>query len=294
MQPRKSITALLGAMLALPLAAWSCGDPRKPIKTTPVPVHDDPPPLSIAQLNAHNLVFEQVPALRDANIRNLDLIDNEALPETFPGYEFFAWRIGVHPVDRGAPKGLGRRNLFIVTKDGQVRHLKSEYGSERDTKKLEKFFRADLGLVKDDESAKRAVEAWLRLTEEFTQDGWLRFLILKDSLNVQKEQGGRKASGKNIVTAGGKGEIRATLYFTEEGQLRKVEETNTVLLGVRPRCQATKLLDPDTIVRQMAEQDILVMGRSCKDYLDEQRAKASLELQQAIDRIWNRIVDEGW
>jgi hypothetical protein len=42
-----------------------------------------------------------------------------------------------------------------------------------------------------------------------------------------------------------------------------------------------------------AEQDILVMGRMAKPYLDEIRAKAKPKLKQAIDRIWRRIVDEG-
>ena len=64
--------------------------------------------------------------------------------------------------------------------------------------------------------------------------------------------------------------------------------------GVRPICQATKLLDADPLVRRMAEQDILVMGQSAKEYLDEQRANAKPELKAAIDRIWKRIVDEGW
>jgi len=35
------------------------------------------------------------------------------------------------------------------------------------------------------------------------------------------------------------------------------------------------------------------MGRSAKTYLDEQRAKAGPKLKKAIDRIWQRIVDEG-
>jgi hypothetical protein len=53
------------------------------------------------------------------------------------------------------------------------------------------------------------------------------------------------------------------------------------------------LLDADPIVRRMAEQDLLIMGSAAKSYLDEQRAKASPELRRAIDRLWQRIVDEG-
>ena len=43
----------------------------------------------------------------------------------------------------------------------------------------------------------------------------------------------------------------------------------------------------------MAEQDILVMGRAAKPYLDEIRVKAKPKLKQAIDRIWRQIVDKG-
>ena len=43
------------------------------------------------------------------------------------------------------------------------------------------------------------------------------------------------------------------------------------------------------IVRGMARQSILVMGLSARDYLIEQRAKASPELQVEIDRIWRQI-----
>ena len=43
----------------------------------------------------------------------------------------------------------------------------------------------------------------------------------------------------------------------------------------------------------MAEQDLLVMGRAAKPYLDQVRARVRPKLQQEIDRIWQRIVSEG-
>jgi hypothetical protein len=55
---------------------------------------------------------------------------------------------------------------------------------------------------------------------------------------------------------------------------------------------STKLLDPDPVVRGMAEEAILVVGKGAKAYLDEQRARARPELQEAIDRIWRRILSE--
>ena len=43
----------------------------------------------------------------------------------------------------------------------------------------------------------------------------------------------------------------------------------------------------------IVEDDLLIMGRAARPYLDEQRAKAPPALRRAIDRIWQRIVDEG-
>ena len=37
---------------------------------------------------------------------------------------------------------------------------------------------------------------------------------------------------------------------------------------------------------------LLVMGRAAKDYLDEQKRKAGPELKEAIERVWQKILDE--
>jgi hypothetical protein len=118
--------------------------------------------------------------------------------------------------------------------------------------------------------------------------------VAKDDVNVSAVKGERKVVGKFVVTQGGKGELTATLGFDDRGRLSKASEVDTIKPGVRPICQATKLLDADPLVRRMAERDLLVMGRACRDYLEEQRAKAGPELQKAIDRVWRRIIDEGW
>ncbi len=210
-------------------------------------------------------------------------IADEALAKAFPDAHFFAIVFRQYPVARIAPEPLKSQNVFAVAKDGQLVHL-------TDTKGLEKFFKERLKAVEDDDAARQAAGAWLALTQTFQQDGFFKFAVPKDDLKGTRE----KASGKLVVTQGGKGELVATLTFDGKGKLDKVAEQNGIKPGVRPICQATKLLDADPLVRRMAEQDILVMGRACKGYLDEQRAKASPELRRAIDRVWRRIVDEGW
>ena len=72
-----------------------------------------------------------------------------------------------------------------------------------------------------------------------------------------------------------------------------IYEKGALRQGVRSICQATKLLDRDPIVRRMAEQDLLVMGRAARLYMEQVRATARPKLQRAIDRVWQRILDEG-
>jgi hypothetical protein len=62
---------------------------------------------------------------------------------------------------------------------------------------------------------------------------------------------------------------------------------------MRPRCQATLLLHPEKLVREIAEQDLVVMGSMAKGYLMEQRARANSELCREIDRVLQRIEAEG-
>jgi|HubBroStandDraft_6_1064221.scaffolds.fasta_scaffold34679_2 hypothetical protein len=229
----------------------------------------------------------QFPVIRRDGVPPLVSLIERSLTRTFPEQRFFVLRFRQYPVARMPPKPLAANNLFAVNQNGRVRHL-------TDTKELENFVRAAMSRVTGVESAKEAVKAWLRLSEEFKQDGFFEFSIPEDTLTARALPEGWSASGRVVVTQGGKGEIVAELTFAADGKLVNVEEKNTVKPGVRPICQATKLLDPDPIVRQMAEKDILVMGRHAKEYLDEQKAKATPELRQAIDHIWKRIVREGW
>ena len=95
------------------------------------------------------------------------------------------------------------------------------------------------------------------------------------------------------MMGGGEGQIDVLITLGAAGSLVQVYEKSALRPGIRPICQATKLLDRDPIVRRMAEQDVLVMGRAAKPYLDRVRATALPMLRNAIDRIWQRILDEG-
>jgi hypothetical protein len=206
-------------------------------------------------------------------------IDDDGLAMAFPAYQFYAVIFRQFPIARRPPEPLRNQNLYIATK-GDTLHI-------TDTKELERFFKGKLSPVKEEYTAKNAARAWLALSQQLKQDGFYRFAIPDEFLKWDPKD--RQASGKAEVKRGGNGDISVTLSFDEDGNLARVAEEVKIRPGPRPICQATKLLDADPIVRRMAEQDLLIMGSAAKDYLAEQRAKASPELRKAIDRLWERI-----
>jgi len=214
----------------------------------------------------------------------LQPIKDEALGEVFPRHAFFSVLFRQYPVARVVPEGLKASNVFAVGAD-KVQVITDPRG-------LEAFFRAHLPAGAGDARLKQDARAWLRLAQQLRQDGFFRFGLVEDSLKVTPGKGGKAVSGTAAVMAGGSGTLGATLSFNEAGKLTGVRAIDKVREGPRPICQATKLLDRDPVVRRMAEQDLLLMGRAAKPYLDEQRARAPAELRRAIDRLWRRICAE--
>lgn len=216
------------------------------------------------------------------------LITSPALSAAFPNDHFYVLRFRQYPLAMAVPAPLQANNLFVVRTNGAGDPLVN-------TGALEAFFRAALRPTTTDAGAQEAAKAWLRLVEEFHQDGFFQFSIADDSVKiVALPNGGREVTGMaQVVPHGGdQGQISASLTFSGSGQLLAASESAKIKRGVRPICQATKLLDPDPVVRRMAEDAILVMGKAADEYLDEQWARASPALREAIDRIWLQILIE--
>jgi len=236
--------------------------------------------LAAGETHSERMVREY---LARANARNamVTQIADPPVTNSLPGCACFAVRFQLYPVAKLPPEPLKASNVIVV-RGYYVELITDAY-------ELEKSVKWYLKSVQNDDDRKAAAVMWVRLSQELHQDGYFRFFIPEDEVT----SGATTATAKAMVVpkGGNEGYIFVKLTF-DEGKLIKVEEEANIKAGIRPRCQATKLLDPDPIVREMAEQDILVMGRSCEAYLDEQRAKASPELQQAIDRMWLRIVEE--
>lgn len=185
------------------------------------------------------------------------------------------------PVGRIPPKGLKVANLFLVGKDNKPLVLTDVPG-------LQKLFH-DSYRFDSEKAQKEAAHFWLTVSAELEQDGYYKFKILESDTTVSLEDKNRVVTVKGMVSAGGNGTLQARLTFNPLGQLIEVKQDVSLVVGPRPRCQATKLLDVDPLVRTMAEQNLLYLGSLARDYLFEQRAKASPELQRAIDRIWWQI-----
>jgi hypothetical protein len=211
-------------------------------------------------------------------------VPDACVSRAFPGHRVFSSRFSRYPVERVPPHPLKAQNLFVVGPDGKPKLINDAQG-------LEEFFRATAAPVKDAAGAKLAGSAWLSLIEELAQDGFYKFQTVDEATKVVDEAGGGKeVTTKAVVMSGGNGEIVTTLMFDASGRLSRAESKVQIKPGPRPRCHATKLLDPDPVVRSIVEQDLLIMGPAAGPYLEEQRAQAAPDLQRAIDRIWQRVL----
>lgn len=211
-------------------------------------------------------------------------IDDKSVDKALPSHHFYHLLFRQFPVGRIPPEGLKASNVIAIGPDGKAQAITS-------AAEMEKFFKTNAKGLTSDEKARLAGQAYLRLARELYQDGFYAFDDEAKSFEVVKpKKGGRTVTGKNTLTRGGNGSLTLALDISGQGAITDAKITSNIRPGPRPICQATKLLDPDPIVRKMAEQSLLIMGRFAKPYLDEQRQKASPELKKAIDRMWQRIV----
>jgi hypothetical protein len=221
-----------------------------------------------------------------ADSAKVEVVLEKYVREMFPNHVFVAVHFPLWPVARIPPEPLKSQNLFAVTKDGKAAHLP-------DSKKLEEFFKSSL---KTQLNQDKTVKSWLRLRMEYIQDGYFKFKY------PEKTEVTGPGSSLTLVTgivevvpeAGNMGSLKAVVRFGRADEFTGVTmEENKVKAGIRPRCQATLLLHPEKLVREIAAQDLLVMGRMARGYLMDQRAKASDELRREIDRVWRCIEAEG-
>lgn len=226
--------------------------------------------------------------INGADSGQIQALSGAAVVATFPDIHFYTLHFRMYPVARVVPEPLKSTNIFAVTSNGggTVMHLTDE-------SQLRTLYKYSLPPLPDESAQREALKAWLTLVGELQQDSFFHFSDPDESLTVSQTADGREIAGKIQAVQGGKGQIEAKMRFDSAGNFATVETKVELLPGIRPICQATKLLDKDPVVRRMAEQDILVMGRDGEAYLQERRTKANPALRLAIDGIWARIIREG-
>lgn len=241
-------------------------------------------PATVAKADDQQLVEDYLKS-RGASGAVVRPITDDYVGRTFPDFSFFGVIFRQYPLAVLCPQtqDLKCANVFFV-RDGQTDFVSN-------IQDLKFFFAAELGPVPTEEEAADAASAWLRFSEELKQD--LFYTFSAPEISYLPREDITTVRGHAAVTAGGEGRIEILMTLGAAGSLVNIHEKGALRQGVRPICQATKLLDSDSIVRRMAEQDLLVMGRAAKPYLDQVRAKAEPKLQRAIDRIWQRILDDG-
>jgi hypothetical protein len=292
----------VATLLFLLVSAWGCND-RKP--STPLTKDAKAKRTAMATV-APQLIEKWIVTLEGWQRKGygnpfappIVRIDDERIARVLPTYLFYAVHVQEWPVAQGMPPPLTGRDLFAIGPDQKLAHLPNPRALEALFKRTIAWppIAVDKQLLEKNKARSRdVVYAWLRLSQEFSQDGMFQFSIPEDSIRVDLIRGGYASSGRAVVLprAGNLGEISAILVFDGRGTIDSVSECRNVLQGERPVCQATKLLDPDPTVRRMAARSLLVMGRAAESYVVMQRTKASPELKREIDRVWAQIVAEG-
>src|SRR6267378_857370 len=141
-------------------------------------------------------------------------IDDDPVVKAFSFQRFYTLNFRRYPVAPALPESLTYNNLLVLYANENVELI-------RDTNALEAFFRSQLLPVAGETQARNVVKAWLRLTQEFHQDGFFQFSNPDGGILVLHESGGIRASGKEDVESdyGNSGGISVSLSFDSAGKL---------------------------------------------------------------------------
>jgi hypothetical protein len=225
--------------------------------------------------------------LKKDGFRRITPITDDSVKKLVLGSHFFGVLFPQFPIGIEPPPPLKVGNVFVVDKNGKLVMIPN-------VENLETFCKSNFPPAKTEADANTTLRAWLALAQHIHGDGFYQFDFGALQVHVNEAKKPTKVDGfvKVKQIGGNKGQIAATLTFDAECKIASVKDEAKLVEGIRPICQATKLLDADPLIRKMAERDLLVMGRVGREYLLSQRAKATPELQREIDRVWQRILDE--
>jgi hypothetical protein len=210
---------------------------------------------------------------------------DDDLAKLFPDYAFSTLMFRSYPVAMMPPEPYKMHNIFAIDRKGKVEAMTTK-------EELETWFRAHLPRVKDEPTAKSVMRAWLACASQLITDGFYRFTIPEESITTAKARELRVTGRLEVPPgSGNQGKVDVTIPFDADGRLGSVSQEVNLKPGMRPICQSTKLLDPDPIVRRMAEDSLRIMGADAFPYLIDQRSRFGPDLQEAVDRLMLSIIN---
>ena len=241
---------------------------------------EHPAPGSDSRGTAARVLDAHLAQIARAELGSRSDIGSSDLAACFGEIHFFALRFPLYPVGTQPPPSLASNNLLVVSGVAVTQIA--------DDETLARFFVERLRTIRDANDTAAAARCWLTLAQQLHQDGYFRF----GEPIVTADERSARGTLPVVPERGNKGELAVRLFFAN-GRLERIEPSDRMLAGTRPRCQATRLLDPDPVVREIMRRDLLVIGQAAKAYLDEVRGAADPALQRAIDDVWEQIVREG-
>jgi hypothetical protein len=163
-------------------------------------------------------------------VPKVEPVECEAIGRAFPALHFYGVRFPRYPRAIKPPRTLRLENVVCVRPDETLEPVV-------DFDSLKGFLAKNLPAVNTEERAREALLASLRLAEECKQDGHYRFTVPEGSISVVRKGERLIASGKTTVSAGGRGEVSATLRFGRDGHVKadEIQIEARIRPDVRPR-----------------------------------------------------------
>jgi hypothetical protein len=145
--------------------------------------------------------------------RKVEAVNDEGVRKTFTDDRFYSVHAKKTPRPDMVPKALRTLKLVRVRPDDSVEQIK-------DIEALKSLLCSKFSHVRDEAQVRAAVLTSLRLAEEFYQDGTMKFTMPQDAVSVSHEGDRIVATGKAVVSEGGKGEVQVSLNFGPTGTLK--------------------------------------------------------------------------
>jgi hypothetical protein len=150
--------------------------------------------------------------IKGASAATVAPVDDEALRHILGAERFFIVRFEGASHAPIPPAPLRLANLIWVQPNGTVKRLE-------DPAMLRVIFTEKIAPVRSESEARDVMKAYLRLAEEFVQDGFYKFVVAERSISVNREQDHLVATGRAEVAERGSGGVSATLIFDASGKL---------------------------------------------------------------------------